>query len=89
MNKKIFVTNLPPQAGETELKTHFSNAGHVESIKIFEDRQTGQPRGFAIVEMSTQWEARRAISSLNKREFMGRDLLVKEARASRGFRGRR
>ena len=89
MNKKIFVTNLPPQANESELTTHFSTAGDVRSVKIFEDRQTGQPRGFAIVEMSTQWEARRAISSLNKRDFLGKDLLVKEARVSRGFRGRR
>ena len=89
MNKKIFVTNLPSQASEPELKTHFSQAGDVRSVKIFEDRQTGQPRGFALIEMSTQWEARRAISSLNKRDFLGKELLVKEARVTRGFRGRR
>jgi len=86
MNKKIFVSNLPSQTTEAELKTLFSNAGNVMSAKIVEDRQTGQPKGFAFVEMSTQWEARRAVSMLNRKSFMGKELLVKEARVSRGFR---
>jgi cold-inducible RNA-binding protein len=89
MNKKIYVANLPPQAGETDLKSHFASAGDVMSVRIVKDIQTGQPRGFALVEMSTQWEARRAISSLNRKSFMGKELQVKEARESRGFRGRR
>ena len=85
MNKKIYVSNLPSQATENELKILFSNAGDVMSVKIVEDRQTGQPRGFAFVEMSSQWEARRAVSMLNKKSFMGKELLVKEARVSRSF----
>jgi RNA recognition motif-containing protein len=88
MNRKVYVANLPPQASEPELDAHFSNAGSVMSVKIVKDRQTGQPRGIAFVEMSTQWEARRAVSMLNQREFMGRNLLVKEATERRGFRGR-
>jgi RNA recognition motif-containing protein len=88
MNKKVYVTNVPPRAGETELKEHFSKAGSVMSVKIVKDRQTGQPRGFAFVEMSTQWEGRRAASMLNRKDFMGYNLLVKEATEKRGFRGR-
>jgi RNA recognition motif-containing protein len=88
MNRKVYVANLSPQASEPELNAHFSNAGSVMSVKIVKDRQTGQPRGIAFVEMSTQWEARRAVSMLNQREFMGRNLLVKEATERRGFRGR-
>ena len=88
MNKKIYVANLPYPATEPELKALFSKAGDVMSVKIVGDRQTGQPRGFAFVEMSTQWEARRAVSMLNRTDFMGKNLLVKEARESRGFRGR-
>jgi len=88
MNKKVYVANLPFQAGESELKALFSNAGDVMSVKIIKDRQTGQPKGFAFVEMSTQWEARRAVSMLNRTDFMGKILLVKEARERRGFRGR-
>ena len=86
MNRKIYVANLPPQSTEAELKTLFSKAGSVMSVKIVKDRQTGQPRGIAFVEMSTQWEARRAVSMLNRRNFMGKDLVVKEARAIRSFR---
>ncbi len=86
INKKIYVANLPLQTSESELKALFSDAGDVMSIKIVKDRQTGQPRGFAFVEMSTQWEARRAVSMLNKKNFLGKDLMVKEAKVSRGFR---
>ena len=88
MNKKLYVANLPYQATEPELKALFSKAGNVMSVKIVQDRQTGQPRGIAFVEMSTQWEGRRAVSMLNKTDFMGKNLLVKEARESRGYRRR-
>ena len=86
MNKKLYVANLPYQATEPELKALFSKAGSVMSVKIVKDRQTDQPRGIAFVEMSTQWEARRAVSMLNRTDFMGKHLLVKEATERRGFR---
>jgi RNA recognition motif-containing protein len=88
MNRKVYVANLPYQATEPELKALFSRAGSVMSVKIVKDRQTGQPRGIAFVEMSTQWEGRRAASMLNRKDFMGKNLLVKEATEKRGFRGR-
>jgi RNA recognition motif-containing protein len=88
MNKKVYVANLPFQASESELNSLFSKAGSVMSVKIVKDRQTGQPRGIAFVEMSTQWEARRAVSMLNRTDLMGKNLLVKEATVRRGFRER-
>jgi RNA recognition motif-containing protein len=88
MNKKVYVANLPLQAGEIGPKALFSKAGSVMSVKRVQDRQTGQPRDIAFVEMSTQWEGRRAASMLNRTDFMRKNLLVKEARESRGFRGR-
>ncbi len=63
----------------------FSRTGDVMSVKIVSDRQTGQPRGIAFVEMSTQWEARRVISMLNKTDFWGKNLLVEKAIVRRGF----
>jgi len=66
MNKKVYVANLPSHVGEPELKALFSNAGNVMPVNIVEGRQTDQPRGIAFVEMSTQWEARRAVSMLNR-----------------------
>ena len=88
MNTKIYVGNIPFQTTETDLQTHFSQAGDVVSVKILKDHQTGHSRGFAFVEMSTRREAQKAISMLNKRSFMEKELLVKEARVRRGFRGR-
>ena len=88
MNRKVYVANLPFQATEPELKALFSKAGSVMSVKIVKDRQSGQPKGIAFVEMSTQWEGRRAVSMFNRQDFMGNILLVKEATEKRGF-GRR
>ncbi len=88
MNRKVYVANLPHQATEPDIQELFSKAGSVVSVKIVRDRQTGQPRGIAFVEMSTQWEGRRAVSMLNRQDFMGKNLLVKEATEKRGFRGR-
>ena len=88
MNTKIYVGNLPFQTTEPDLKTLFSQAGDVISVKIVKDHQNGQSRGFAFVEMSTRREAQKAISMLNKRPFMEKELLVNEAKVRRGFRGR-
>ena len=88
MNKRVYVANLPFQTTESDLQALFSKAGSVMSVKIVQDRQSGQPRGIAFVELSTQWEARRAASMLNRQDFMGKNLLVKEATEKRGFRGR-
>ena len=88
MNRKVYVSNLPSQTSESELKALFSKAGDVMSVKIVMDRHTGQPRDIAFVEMSTQWEGRRAVSMLNRTVFMGKNLLVREATEKRGFRGR-
>jgi cold-inducible RNA-binding protein len=88
MNTKIYVGNLPFQITEKDLQTYFSQAGDVVSVKILKDNQTGNPRGFAFVEMSTRREAQKAVSMLNKRNFMEKELLVKEARVRRNFRSR-
>ncbi len=89
MNTKIYVGNISSQTTEAEIKIHFAQAGEVMSVKILKDLQSGQSRGFAFVEMSTRKEAQKAISMLNRRSFMEKELLVKEARAPRRFRARR
>ncbi len=85
MNKKVYVANLPPNATEGDIKTLFSKAGDVMHVKIVKDRQTDQARGIAFVEMSTQWEGRRAVSMFNRQSFMGKNLLVKEATEKRSY----
>ncbi len=89
MSMKLYVGNLPHQMTEQELQTLFSEAGNVSSAKIITDRYSGQPRGFAFVEMETKIEGQKAISMLNKREVDGRTLAVNEAKPqNKGFGGR-
>jgi cold-inducible RNA-binding protein len=76
----IFVGNLSYQATEDELNAAFSQHGAVERVSIVTDRATGQPRGFAFVEMTNKAEAEAAISHLNGAELHGRAMNVNEAR---------
>jgi len=82
----IFVGNLSYQATEAELEAAFSQFGAVDRVSIIRDRESGQPRGFAFVEMSNAEEAANAIAALNGREIGGRAVNVNEARprADRG-----
>ena len=76
----IFVGNLAYQTTETELEVAFAAYGAVEKTSVVRDRDTGQPRGFAFVEMTNQAEAMKAIEGLNGQELNGRALNVNEAR---------
>ena len=76
----IFIGNLDLNATEEQLRTLFATHGTVESVTIVKDRDTGQPRGFAFVEMTQAGEAQSAISSLDGTLLNGRALRVNEAR---------
>lgn len=76
----IFVGNLSYQTTQEELHSAFAAYGNVERVSIVTDRDTGQPRGFAFVEMSESGAAQNAISGLNGAEMNGRALNVNEAR---------
>lgn len=76
----IYVGNLPHESNEDELRKAFEAFGQVTSAKIITDRDSGASRGFGFVEMSSQEEAQSALSGLDGKDFMGRDLKVNEAR---------
>jgi cold-inducible RNA-binding protein len=76
----IFVGNLSYQTTEQELEAAFAAYGAVERVSLGRNRDTGEPRGFAFVEMTNREEAMKAIQSLNGQEFGGRALNVNEAR---------
>jgi cold-inducible RNA-binding protein len=80
MSKKLYVGNLAFQTTAQDLQQLFGQAGTVESAQIIEDRDTGQSKGFAFVEMSTDAEAASAIEQFNGKEVAGRMLKVNEAR---------
>jgi RNA recognition motif-containing protein len=76
----IFVGNLSFQTTQDELFATFAQYGNVERVSIVTDRDTGQPRGFAFVEMTEPTDAQTAITQLNGAELNGRALNVNEAR---------
>ena len=80
MAKKLYVGNLAFQTTSQDLQELFAQAGTVESASVIEDRDTGQSKGFAFVEMSTEEEAASAIEQFNGKEVGGRMLKVNEAR---------
>jgi len=86
---RLYVGNLSYQTNEASLREVFEQEGRkVSEIKIVTDRETGQPRGFAFVEMASPADAEAAIAALNGRELDGRTLKVNEAQErSRGGGG--
>ena len=79
--KKLFVGNLPYQASESELRDWFTDSGfQADSVAIIKDRLSGEPRGFGFVEIADDTEADRAIEACNGQSFLGRALVVNEAR---------
>ena len=82
--KKLYVGNLPFQSTEEQLGNWFTQAGvTAANVTFVRDRFSGQPRGFGFVEINSDEEADRAIQALNGHDFMGRNLVVNEARPPR------
>jgi RNA recognition motif-containing protein len=71
------------------LRDTFGQIGTVADAKVVMDRDTGRPRGFAFVEMSSDQEAQDAIQQLNGRELDGRAIAVNEAQERGGGGGGR
>jgi RNA recognition motif-containing protein len=80
MGRKLYVGNLPYSATEESLSAKFSEHGTVESVKVITDRDTGQSKGFAFIEMATDSQAQAAISGLNGTDYEGRPMKVNEAK---------
>jgi cold-inducible RNA-binding protein len=81
---KIFITGLPLQVGEAELKEVFGDFGQVKSLTIIKDRATAQSRGFGFVEMPNEEEAKHAIRNMNGGDYYGNRILVSEAKEDGG-----
>ena len=81
MGTRLYVGNLPFSADEDQVRTLFEQDGRsVKEVTLITDRDTGRPRGFGFVEMTTQEDADGAIRALNGQDFGGRPLTVNEAR---------
>jgi cold-inducible RNA-binding protein len=80
METKIYVGNLSYTTTEDELRELFAQAGTVASVALIKDRDTGQSKGFAFIEMSNQSEAEKAIQMYNGYTLQNRPLKVNLAR---------
>jgi RNA recognition motif-containing protein len=86
MNTKLHVGNLATTTTERELQGLFSAHGNVAEVNLAVERESGRPRGFAIVTMATPQGAQAAILALNGKELGARVLTVTEARPrEKGF----
>ncbi len=90
MAKKLYVGNLSYNTHDEDLREAFSKIGEVTSVTLITDQATGRSKGFGFVEMATDEDAQKAITTLNGTEFMGRNITVNEARpkTDRGGGGR-
>jgi RNA recognition motif-containing protein len=78
--KNIYVGNISFQTTEQDIDAAFSAYGQVDRVQIVKDRDTGQSRGFAFVEMPSNSDADKAMAALNGADLSGRTLTVNEAR---------
>lgn len=77
---RLYVGNLSYGTTKEALEKAFAEHGEVVSVNIITDRQTGRPKGFAFVEMSTAEEGDAAKAALNGVDLDGRAINVDNAR---------
>lgn len=79
---RLYVGNLSFDASESDLSELFSGVGTVQNVEIVMNRHTMRSKGFAFVQMQSVDEAKRAVSELHDKEYMGgRKLVVSGAKA--------
>jgi RNA recognition motif-containing protein len=79
MATRIYVGNLPYSATNEQLTQLFSEFGEVAEATIIMDRDTGQAKGFAFVQMAQDEAARSAIAKLDGTTLDNRAIRVNEA----------
>ncbi len=77
----IYIGNLSCNVTKDDLTQLVAEYGTVKSVHLPKDKESGQLRGFAFVEMATDEEESTAIEALNESEFMGRQIKVNSAKS--------
>lgn len=77
----IFVGNLSPEVTDEELRNAFISYGEVSSVKVMNDKYigSGQPEGYAFVEMPSEIQGQAAVAGLNGRIVKSFAIMVIEA----------
>lgn len=80
MATRIYVGNLPATVDKAQLVQVFGGFGEVVDAHIVTDRDNGQSKGFAFIEMANEEATRQAITGLNGSLLGTQTLTVNEAR---------
>jgi RNA recognition motif-containing protein len=80
MTQKLYVGNLSYNTTEDTLRTLFAEFGEITSINVITDRYSGQPKGFAFVEMASNEAAQKSITALNGKMVDDREIKVDKAK---------
>ncbi len=75
----MYIGNLSYNVKESDLRQVMEEYGTVDTVKLIVDRDTRKSKGFAFVDMPEASEALNAIKELNGAEYVGRQMVVKEA----------
>jgi len=78
--KKLYVGNLSYSTTEDDLREAFAKIGEVQSATLIIDQTNGRSKGFGFVEMASDDDAAKAISSMNGTMLFDRTITVNEAR---------
>ncbi|MEM6279567.1 MAG: RNA-binding protein [Verrucomicrobiota bacterium] len=76
---KLYLGNLPYESSEIEVREFLSDFEPIVDFHLPLDRETGRPRGFAFVTLSSREIGERAIEALDGADFNGRPARVREA----------
>lgn len=79
---RLYIGNLSFDATEGDLFELFNGVGAVQNVEIVINRQTDRPKGFAFVQMQSIDDAKKAVTELHDKEYLGRKLVVSGAKAS-------
>ncbi len=85
----IYVGNLSLDTSEDDIRNEFESHGRVTSVTAITDKVSGNPLGFAFVEMPGCNQAAEAIAALDRKTLDGRVLMVSEAAKRSERRGQR
>ena len=77
---KIYIGNVSYNTTEDQIRQAFENFGETTSVNMITDRDSGRPKGFGFVEMTSDEEGQAAIDGLNGTDFDGRTIKVNVAR---------
>lgn len=75
----IHVSNLPLHISPQDLKVFLEVFGKVDVVDLIVNTKTGEPKGYAFVDMPSDEEALSTIETLNGKEWQGKTLVVTKA----------